>query len=660
MSRTRSAAILSTFQATTLFLTAFGAVAADGFAITSVNLSSGGLAEIVGSEKVNGSGRIGLEVPIDQVDDILKSLVVLDPHGTVSGVTLNGPSATQEAFKRVPFTADDLGDIARFANALQGVRVSISRPLDTPIEGEVLGVVTTGGKDGEITRMLSLLSDGSVRTLSLTDGVTLKILDPVMRQKVEEAVSAVRKSKTDGARSVSIGVSGSASREVSLSYVVPSAVWKTSFRLISDGSSEKSRIQGWAVVENTTGAPWKDVVLSLTSGAPVALKQRLHEHYWKNRKEIPIGDAIAEAPQPAPYAVRRTLAAQEKTITSPRIAPQAAGIAMMAAPAMADMSAPEERIEANQGDVNVSYKIPTPITLSAGETMSVPIIDTEIKSERVSLYRFGGGAHPQAAIRFTNTSGSTLPPGIMTIYDRKDGYAGDATIPALRAGGTNLLAFATDNKVDISGLEKPPTTRTRVSIADGILKSETVSAIEREYRIKGAPDSDRVVMLEHPERSGWTTKTDADQQRIGNTNYLSKKVAASRDILVKVTDEMTSSTSTRILDTDETSLRQWSAAAVDSGVSEKISRVIAAKSALEAAKRDLQVIDITSKRFADEQARIRENLKAVPEKSDASVTYTKKLIEAEDAITRSEATREKAKDSVDQKESALRSLIRGL
>jgi hypothetical protein len=617
------------------------------------------LAEIVGSEKIDGNGRISLEVPVDQVDDILKSLIVLDPKGTVSGVTLGGPSATQEAFKKLPFSADDLGDVSRFANALQGVKVSVSKLSDPPIEGEVLGVAESKGRDGETIKTLSLLADGSVRTVTLTDGVSLRIVDPVMRQKVENAVAAVRKSKTDGARSVQIGISGNSTRDVGISYVVPSSVWKTTFRIVSDAPSGKARIQGWAVVENTTGAEWKDVSLSLTSGAPIALKQRLHDHYWKTRREIPVVEGEVAVGRPQPPMPKRSIAARENTAQLQRLVPQAAGVAMMAAP-VADMAAPEERIEASQGDVHVSYAIPHPVTLSSGETMSLPIIDAEIKAERISLYRLGSGSHPQAAIRITNTSGATLPSGIMTIYDKKDGYAGDANIAALRVGGSNILTFASDSKVDVVGSEKPAATRMSVAISDGVLKSSEVSSIEREYRIKGAPDSDRVVMIEHPERQGWTTKSDADVERVGAANYLTKKVPAGRDVVIKVSDEITNVSSMRLIDADDATLKLWSTETKDGAVSDKIGRVIAAKTALETARRDLLNVDASAKRLSDEQARIRENLKAVADKSDASTLYTKKILEIEDAIAKNESSRSKAKEAVDQRESSLRSVIRSL
>lgn len=60
-------------------------LAADNGAIRSITLSSGGLAQVSRSADVDGDGVIRTEVPLDQVDDILKSLVVNGSAGSVAG-----------------------------------------------------------------------------------------------------------------------------------------------------------------------------------------------------------------------------------------------------------------------------------------------------------------------------------------------------------------------------------------------------------------------------------------------------------------------------------------------------------------------------------------------------------------------------------------------
>ena len=88
-----------------LLAAAPSAAAAEGGTIRSVVLSSGGLAAISRSIAVDGAAAIHIDVPLDQVDDLLKSLVVSDPAGTVSAASLIGLSPLDETFRTLPFTA---------------------------------------------------------------------------------------------------------------------------------------------------------------------------------------------------------------------------------------------------------------------------------------------------------------------------------------------------------------------------------------------------------------------------------------------------------------------------------------------------------------------------------------------------------------------------
>src|SRR5690606_2109676 len=73
-------------------------VAAQADRITSFTLSSGGLAQIERQIHVSGQDSIKLPVPLEQVDDVLKSLVVRDPGGQATRIVLDGESPVKEAF----------------------------------------------------------------------------------------------------------------------------------------------------------------------------------------------------------------------------------------------------------------------------------------------------------------------------------------------------------------------------------------------------------------------------------------------------------------------------------------------------------------------------------------------------------------------------------
>src|SRR5690606_11224673 len=75
--------------------------------IKAVTLSSGGLAEIARGATISADGRLSVEVPIEQVNDILKSMVVRDGSGAVKSLSLPGAGGVEEIFRKLPFTRDD-------------------------------------------------------------------------------------------------------------------------------------------------------------------------------------------------------------------------------------------------------------------------------------------------------------------------------------------------------------------------------------------------------------------------------------------------------------------------------------------------------------------------------------------------------------------------
>jgi hypothetical protein len=426
-----------------LMIAVSGPAPAEG--ITAVTLLSGGLADITTRHAVTGDDSIRIVIPADQIDDVLKSLVVRDPNGTVQGLRLDGPAQAEETLKRLPFTADDIASPARLANALKGIGIRVESDGRT-IEGASLGVSErAGGRDEGSVRTLSVLTQsGQVDTVRLVEGASLAILDPTMVARLREAAGALGAAKAGGARTVEIAVAGQGEREVALSYVVPAPVWKTAYRIVGDEAGS-ARLQAWAIVENATGADWKDVALTLQTGAPVTLHQPLFQRFWRARPEVPVEAEAARVPPVDRGALRS--AAPQAGRDQTQAFRFSGGDRVDGANVPAEVARPAVPVETTEGAVTASYRLPLPVTLAAGGTLSIPIVDADMPSERISLYRPGDGPHPIAAISLRNAGRTTLPPGILTVYDKAAGYVGDARLPATPPGEERLASFATDRKV---------------------------------------------------------------------------------------------------------------------------------------------------------------------------------------------------------------------
>ena len=138
---------------------------ADGadLSLQRIMLSSGGVGYFEYEATVDGNAALSLDVPLDQVDDILKSLVVYDDGGTAGEVTLPGREPLTQAFVDLPFDRAALDSAPALLNALQGSEVRVAGAK--PMSGRLLRVVeeTSRGADNLAIphNRVTLLTDGS-------------------------------------------------------------------------------------------------------------------------------------------------------------------------------------------------------------------------------------------------------------------------------------------------------------------------------------------------------------------------------------------------------------------------------------------------------------------------------------------------------------------
>src|SRR5260221_12197300 len=56
-------------------------------------------------------------------------------------------------------------------------------------------------------------------------------------------------------------------------------------------------LQGWAIVDNTSGEDGKDVHLSLAAGAPQSFVRSISQPFYARRPEIPLPQSVQLTPQ---------------------------------------------------------------------------------------------------------------------------------------------------------------------------------------------------------------------------------------------------------------------------------------------------------------------------------------------------------------------------
>jgi hypothetical protein len=498
-----------------LLLLGLGAPAgAADLTLKHVMLSSGGVGYFEYAAEIDGDATLGLDVPLGQVDDILKSLVVFDQAGGVAGVELPGRDNTVQAFGDAPFGPEALQSPIAYLTALSGTEVTVQGPR--PMTGRIVSaeqVTETTGKTSTPRTRVTLLSADGLRQFVLEDADTIQVTDPALRTRIERALESLRRDASLTTRHLTIRIKGNAKRQVAVGYVAGAPLWKATYRLmLAAAPSSTARLQGWATLENQSGADWKGVTLTLQYGNPVTFRQSLYRSYFVQRPEVPVeilGHVLPVIDTRARDEMQNAMApAPAPMVAPPGMAMEKAGRTFDRA---AFMAAPADAALANETAEETIFTLTQPVDLEAGHTANVPIIDREFPATRIGLVPYRQ-MHPLAAIRLRNDSSQSLPAGVLTLYDRGS-FAGDARLGGLPAGETRLLSFAQDLRATIDTKESSqPNTFIAFSVADGVLTYTVRTRKVIHIDVTAPAKEPRDLLLEIPKSNADQTLTLEDNK----------------------------------------------------------------------------------------------------------------------------------------------------
>ncbi|HEY2616199.1 MAG TPA: DUF4139 domain-containing protein [Acetobacteraceae bacterium] len=503
-----------------LLLSASPAVAAD-LALKRVMLSSAGVGYFEFEAEVDGPATLGLDVPLDQVDDVLTSLVVFDSAGAVGTVELPGRDNTRANFGNVPFGPEALRSTVDYLNSLQGVEISVQGPR--PMTGRIVHAeraaetlpVPTGQPQPTVqrTRVTILGADG-LRQFVLEEADSIQVTDPDLRARIGQALDSLRREANQSLRHVTLHSTGDGHRTVRVGYVAAAPLWKATYRLVlpaKDG--DPARLQGWAVLENQSGTDWNGVALTLQYGNPVTFRQAIYQSYFVQRPEVPV-EILGRILPSVDTRARPAEPAMQKAAGAPSGGTRALAVAapppVPAPMAQAEvMAQPADQVQAAEGVEATIFQLPTPVVLAAGHTASVAIIDRNIPAERVDLAT-DDDTHPLSSIRITNDTGSSIPAGVLTLYDASGAatFAGDARLGGLPAGERRLLSFAQDLRTTVERDSTGENTLASLTAADGVLHITTRQREVLQVTITGPANEPRRVLVEIPKDGDRTLTLD--------------------------------------------------------------------------------------------------------------------------------------------------------
>jgi hypothetical protein len=155
-----------------------------------------------------------------------------------------------------------------------------------------------------------------------------------------------------------------------------------------------------------------------------------------------------------------------------------------------------------------AYTLTEPITIRKNESAMVPILQTKIDAERVTLWS-PQNRTPLRALWITNTSDLTLDRGSFSIVE--DGnFGGEGLLDPIHPAEKRLLSYAVDQAVHVTTEAQHITTKpTAVTAAKGVLVIHHTQFAEITYVVHNAAPEARTVVVEHPIRQDFTLD-DAD------------------------------------------------------------------------------------------------------------------------------------------------------
>jgi hypothetical protein len=400
------------------------------------------------------------------------------------------------------------------------------------------------------------------------------------------------------------------------------------------------------VVENMSGRDWQDVELTLASGNPVTFRQALYTAYYVPRPEVPVEVMGRVLPRPDTGTVREVPRPQP---ARPAAAPPAVGggrgaaIESFATAKVAEATAPAPPATptvSEEATTQVLFRVPGAVSLPTGHSLIIPIVSREMPAERLALYDAQASAtHPLAAVRLTNDSGSGLPPGVLTLYERgprgESAYVGDARLAALSTGESRLVSFAVDQKVAVSVEPSARETIAGGKVSRGVFQLTVVQQQTTRYRLKGPAQEERAVLIEHPRVADWrlTAPPEATVELTRDRYRIRTALARGEEKTVDVTSERPRITTVQLADMPlDTLVRYAQTGSLDPKLRQAFETLAAMRRDVDREERALAEAETSRRAIYTEQERIRANLTAVPPTADLRQRYLDAMKQQEDQL----------------------------
>jgi len=301
------------------------------------------------------------------------------------------------------------------------------------------------------------------------------------------------------------------------------------------------------------------------------------------------------------------------------------------------------------------YKLKEPITIRKNRSALVPIVQSPITAEKVSVWNEQSGLpRPQRALWLTNSSGLTLDGGSFSVMEDET-FAGEGIFDPIRPDEKRLVSYATDLALNVSSRTNTEHQRVaRVRINHGTMIQESEIREKKTYTFRNEDTAPRSVIVEHPVRAGYQLCSDlqpAETTAAWKRFRVPVEPKQTTSLVVEeARREMTNYAITNV-DSDQVALfvRDKS---INKTVQDALEKIVAQKAVVADIDSKKSDLDDEQMQIFDDQQRLRENMKSLKgsaEEKKLPERYTQQL-EAQE--TRLDALRKQIQQLDAQKQTA--------
>ena len=571
-----------------------------------------------------------LDFKATDMNDVLKSLTVEDKSGAkITGLRYDSSEPLADKLADFPFHVDGQQSLSGFLDQVKGARVEMKYGAES-LSGVVVGarVIPASDKNAEREQAVLMLDSGELRTIDLSAASSIRFADPKLQSQLRDYLAVLNQARSKDKRSVYIDTPDAQGRHIFASYMIPMPLWKSSYRLIFAQQGEPT-LEGWAIVDNTTGEDWDQVRLSVVSGRPVSFISRLYDARFLDRPTVDLPDERAQGPVLHEGDFNRLdTFAQLKKAPAAKPAAQAApmprqafakgavgGFGGVAGQAMAEemrgdalSSVAVNTDTRDLGDL-FEYSFSAPVTVKKNESTMLPFVQQKIGARKLLIYSESYGQNPMSAAELTNSTGKTLDGGPITVFETSS-YSGEALMETLRAGDKRLISYAVDLGTRITTqFDSGRDLLREIHVNRGMLTARSAVQETKTYTIRNVDARAKTLMIEHPARQGYKLLNQKAAETTSNAYRFELKLAPDSSQKFAVSEERVYENSFEVSSLTPDALWTYTSnKAISEDARKQLKGIADLKTQIGELDEHLQNTQSETKELIEDQGRVRQNL----------------------------------------------------